>query len=274
MNEEYYEVIGSHTFHMVKSKNTSYENITIHRYSFGGRRRNCVHLTVYGEDDDIYGHIDGISYSKKCSVDRDLLRGHGTTFMLKAAIRVVRDLHPDLQGFTLKDNSTIACSNGEDVDLAYLSLLKHGKTWYQKHFGAHLLDDERRERLKNIIKFIDEPLPSWSDFLKVYRLTHILRSSLKRNIKQVYDHSTSIRNLVSNLDCALYNPLITSIVSTHLSFIRDEMWVIESRFETDNHYTLKSLHTKPTYIEEHSIKRMFGGRQWPFGKGSMDMNEI
>jgi hypothetical protein len=137
----------------------------ITKIKIGGHSRQCVAIDVYDQINAAY--MAGFSYHKKCNLTEDLVRSEGTRNMMMASLAYVLQVYPKLIGVTLRDNSKILCNNGIKIPLYYLSLILHGSTWYEKHFGAKLEEGEQRKKYRNMKAYLKGNMMKSSEFLKV-----------------------------------------------------------------------------------------------------------
>ena len=105
-------------------------------YIWGKNKRSCVTVLLYPEYPATLQHVE---YSPSCTEDGAMPRGeNGTVKMVQFMLKQVKD--KGISEITLEDRSTIKCSNGMEVNLAFFSFIRSGQTWYEKHFGFNLLD--------------------------------------------------------------------------------------------------------------------------------------
>lgn len=154
---------------------TFYETITknngVHTLSIGGRVKGCVNISIHTPDSITvqrgYHNLDTASipileWGTKCAVNKDLERGTGTVEMIKIALSEAKKRYPYVKIYTLTDNSHIKCDNGKDILLLELSLVQYKQTWYEKNFGASILDPILNEKYKLGIQILDDPLAKLS----------------------------------------------------------------------------------------------------------------
>jgi hypothetical protein len=145
----YYKIsIGGHTFQILKLFSDNHAQYSI----LDSRGRDCVNIVIQSRRDDSRAYLSQITYRPTCAIGESMSRGSSTVLMIKALlIMVMRDTNFDR--IYLKDKSQIDCvlPGAEDalfkVSLGLLSFILHGKTWYQKHFGAIPLSDKTRQQL-------------------------------------------------------------------------------------------------------------------------------
>lgn len=91
----------------------------------------CVTFTIphIGKD----ASLDHAMYDAKCTEEGPMQKGAGTVLMLHTACSLVFHRYSHIQRIVFNDVSEIL---PEGIPLYHLSMLKHGKTWYQQHLGA------------------------------------------------------------------------------------------------------------------------------------------
>lgn len=130
----------------------------------------CVFFIV-PEDPELPIQLEWVGHNPACSVP-DLPERGGTVAMLKGALAVLWADFPDRRLVHLTDNSMLLRCYPDDphadaataaaaaslattganrpppppVSLAYHSVLLYGRTWYERHFGAHPLSDGHRPK--------------------------------------------------------------------------------------------------------------------------------
>ena len=124
-------------------------------FDFGGRKLGCVAVTVNVPDPELAASdprfaelearkstafVSWIGYDARCSLDADLPGGEGTRHMVRTALTFVKRTCPWVDAFSLSDAVTVTCAEGQRVDLASLSWAEHGKTYYERYFGATISD--------------------------------------------------------------------------------------------------------------------------------------
>ena len=140
----------------------------------GGERKGCVVITLGSQPSNARyssmvsnaAQIPSVDYSPSCSVDRLLERGEGTKYMMKLALRLIKDNSFASYGydfsskpertFELTDFSSFPCGD-YSLSLAPMSVALYGQTWYEKHFGAILKDDRMRDIYNDAVNALTDP---------------------------------------------------------------------------------------------------------------------
>lgn len=87
-------------------------------------------------------YIRSIVYHENCNKSGTLESGDGTRQMIGFSLSIVKQFCPWVERFLFRDASSKTCNTGTEIRLAYMYIALYGKTWYERHFGAKLLDRE------------------------------------------------------------------------------------------------------------------------------------
>ena len=174
MLEEYYKVtINNNTFQILKLFSDNYRQYTI----LDNRGRDCVNVSIQLRRDVNRAYLSQVLYRPTCTIGETMIRGLSTVNMVKALlIMVMRDT--DFDKIYLKDKSEIDCvlpdeeSTVYKISLGLLSFILNGQTWYQKHFGAIPISEQRQTQMD----VFDTKLMS--------EMTHSAANELKNKIKE------------------------------------------------------------------------------------------
>jgi hypothetical protein len=158
---EYYQLItDSYSFYLTIVKNKG-----VHTLSIGGNKSNCVSVSINTPDSLLvergYHKLDEatlpiLAWDSQCAISPKLERGTGTIHMIQTALSEAKKRYPYVKLFTLTDNSTITCDNNKAITLLFFSIAEHSKTWYERHFGAYILDPMLRKRYTNGITILND----------------------------------------------------------------------------------------------------------------------
>ena len=145
----------------------------MHSVNVGGQMKGCVEMVVNiplaphvlanmhplmaaQEVKKNVAKLTFVGYNPKCSVNGNMPGGSGTRHMIRTAMSLVLLKYDWISGFQLTDNSEVFCKEGLFVSLSHMSLVKNGQTYYQKYFGAQLVDvDARRKFISDVAKLSD-----------------------------------------------------------------------------------------------------------------------
>jgi hypothetical protein len=89
--------------------------------------------------------------------------------MIQVALRIWLDTHPRHTHVVFSDESAIPCPSQarkeENISLLTHHLLTHGKTWYDRYFGAQLADSVAAGRYAESQRVVMGQLPDVSTFM-------------------------------------------------------------------------------------------------------------
>ena len=106
----------------------------------GGHDIYCIHATLMKRDNISVGYLHKVRYDSVCSLENDFVRGIDTSLIIKLLLTYIARNYPNVKSISFSDTSSRECDNGERVSLANMTFIIHGKTWYQKNYGAFLKD--------------------------------------------------------------------------------------------------------------------------------------
>jgi hypothetical protein len=132
---------------------TTYETETSIIIYLGGVKHWCMHSTLhkYNKKINEEGYLVKIRYDLLCSVEEKIQHGGDITKLLKLLIQYIHDKYPEVKYLSFNDLSTRRCDNGYDINLAVMTYLYSGKTWYEKNFNT-TISIQSKETLDKIVK--------------------------------------------------------------------------------------------------------------------------
>lgn len=186
--------------YLVKTDNYKFE-LNIYKY-------DNIYSFEYGDPSNIEGacvgltydlskpHIlklDHLNYYKRCSKDKDLLKGSGTQEMLQSILKICIDHFQDIKKVYFNDVSFFECNN-KQILLSVYYLLLYGETWYESKFGAKIQDNKdnlkkfkkllKEKPQKNIFSFYDaKEYTDWHEYFKTMNCETMMEH--KREIDKV-----------------------------------------------------------------------------------------
>jgi hypothetical protein len=212
-----------------------------YKITIGGIKNRCVLLLLDLEFKN--GAIQSIDYNPKCVIQSEKLkRGAEMIDLIKCSLTFAIKKFPQIEYYSLTDDSEILCNNKERISLANLYYCKYGKTWYQKE-----LDAKEEEHSKNLIdirrEFIDKTLKmkfnmNYNDFINIYYKKDF-NSNILDEIKKIFRTNISLKDFLeyffkNNIDCKYYYSVINKIIGDGL---RGTDWMINK--ERINSYSVK-----------------------------------
>jgi hypothetical protein len=186
----------------------------------------CILIVCHPGETEIV--LEGISYDSECSYDKPMPSGEGTRTMLKAALLLMAKWYPDRSNVVLDDNSKFKCKNNNiDINLRTFSILLHGKTWYERHFGARLPVKENRDSARNNRIILSEPIPK--NFQEITQIDkQVFDKCIGKNAPKVADLMHSFRIINNNIGCGWFTEERVARVFDALKLVpfRTAYWVI------------------------------------------------
>jgi hypothetical protein len=159
--------VGSKTL-----KVTTYETQDTYTIFVGGHELYCIECMIYKPESSFariiptnIARLVQIYYNLNCSLEGNFQRGLDTTRIFQTLCELIRKKYKHIDTVSLTDASFRTCDNGHDVDLAVMTYLRTGKTWYEKNYGAYLDQsdvpkfntmEQRMHQLKEIM--------TWNEF--------------------------------------------------------------------------------------------------------------
>lgn len=220
MEDYEYYVIKSHQTDKVYYANIRYRHDTsgriFNRYIiFGGRRIDCLEMSV--NDDTAY--VSQIKYHSDCCIHGELNRKKKETVdFLHTCFHFVQQKFPFVSSFVLDDFSNVMCETTQkSMLLAYLYLIKYNKTWYEKHFDAHMDDTTRQHRYEecrakfNSKEYKETHFPTHASFASYFK--YPIRGHVDV-LEQMYADAPTIRlflaEVVARFDCSTYTQFLNT----------------------------------------------------------------
>ncbi len=198
----------------------------------GGAKKYCIYGTVHKENSEyvrrgIYdkksGDIEQIYYNSQCSLEHDFVRGLDTNMIIHLLASYIRNEYPYVEYLQFNDASNRTCDNGITTDLAAMTFIYSGKTWYEKNFHAIMLPS-RVQQFSGIIDRYNKKKATytWSDFKELF-----IKGELPLNedtIRGMYESSDTWQFFFSQLVDQIGVPTFCNFISPWLTpFVRKVM---------------------------------------------------
>jgi len=221
--ETFYTVkAGKYTYYMVITVTRDYNTNEIITYGldFGGKLKGCVNIVVENinyipslykelyteqqkqayQNNKKIAYISWIGYHQECSLGQDLAKGQGTRHMVRTAMTQVMKRYRWVNAFKLEDASQVECKAGFVVSLFENSILVNNKSYYEKYFGAVLLDelsrDQYNKRLSAMVSVDAKQSLTFPYFIEACKLSNVSIASV---IKPIYEYSNSYLGFFKNV---------------------------------------------------------------------------
>ena len=200
-------------------------------YSFGigGNKDTCVFITINDGSDTGFMHNVKVR-SLVCETSGLQINGEKTVHMVNLLFTLIKERLPQVKYIELDDNSEFPCIITADHDkektiaisLALYELAFHQETWYERHFGATLLNKALRDLYKK--NGFYEKKPEKFDFthsLLQTKLDSIYESTLtwKEFFEEIYKYKDRCKLLIP-----WYKRALLSIMG-NVSF-EGQKWII------------------------------------------------
>ncbi len=194
-----------------------------------GARNKCVYITVPLTGDT--GILHNIKRKDQgCEVTGKHISGANTIGMIKLAFKIVCEVAPHIKYLKLQDTSSIPCviddpARPVGISLAYYELLFHRHTWYEKHFGARLVNPTLQTLYEASKSNFDAPKPTYFSFAN--RDLNIILQPLYRSTRtwgEFFDELYKIK-----YRCKLIFPwykTALAILCEHVNY-ESQYWIID-----------------------------------------------
>jgi hypothetical protein len=112
-----------------------------------GGKNNCVQIKIPNDVTNTIGELLSVKTSHgECEMNGLSIRGEKTIHMILLAITLLRSEFPHTQLLHLQDMSSFVCqfenSSKQGISLSLYEILFHKEAWYERRFGAKLLDKD------------------------------------------------------------------------------------------------------------------------------------
>jgi hypothetical protein len=153
----------------------------------GGKQRWCMHVELIKDNGIIkpMGYLIKARYDSVCSDD---FQHRDTNPFIKVFIQYLHHNYPTLKTLSFNDISTKACDHGVDVNLAVMSYLYSGKTWYEKSFDAYLSPQSEGEMERIKERYDSSKKIPWNEMSSTI---HAMPPLTEEVLEQKYNDSTT-----------------------------------------------------------------------------------
>jgi hypothetical protein len=159
--------------HGKQIKLTLYEGTESDSIFLGGHTKFCIDGLVQKSDSEFAkrggdvsnAFLSHIYYDVNCSLDGKFRRSLDTNTIMLLFLSYVKNNYAHIKSVSFTDTSTKQCDNNQYVELAEMSYVRTGQTWYQKHFHAYLdsFDKAKLERCEEKFQEAKKKM-SWDEF--------------------------------------------------------------------------------------------------------------
>lgn len=252
--------------HQIKIDNhtiilTTYETETSIIIYLGGVKHWCIHSTIHKDNNKIKeeGYLVKIRYDLLCSVEEKMQRGGDITKLLKLLIQYIHDIYPEVKYLSFNDLSTRRCDNGYDTNLAVMTYLYSGKTWYEKNFDTTISIQSKDILDKIVKKFNNSKKESWNimkDTIYNYKELPYTESEIEKIYEEAITWKDFFEAIVNKIKinnfCIFISPWLDSFTIQYFNNLMGLSY---------------DMPIKPTNIE-YTKSEFVGGRHKSFFKGA------
>ncbi len=247
---------------------TIYEKTSSINIYLGGVKHWCINCEEIKDDNGKIkeeAYLIKIRYDLLCSIEEKIQRGGDITKLLKLLIQYINNTYPTVNYLLFNDLSSRRCDNGIDTNLAVMTYLYSGKTWYEKNFDT-VIAEQSIEALRQITEHYNEskmvPWIKMKDTINNYKVLPYTDNE----IELLYNNSKTWRIFFEEIHMKIGMSQFCIFVSSWLdSFIL-------KYFNNLMGLTYK-IPVKPTNIT-YTQKEFKGGRYKSFFKGAIKNRTI
>jgi hypothetical protein len=137
----------------------------------GGPEKWCIHCELIKRENQVQplGYLIKLRYDMLCSLEHNFAKGHDIKQILYILSRYIYDKYPNVKELSFNDLSTRQCDNENDVNLAVMTFLYAGKTWYEKNFNAYIASHNKSEMEKIKRKYSEAKSIPWEEMKETVR---------------------------------------------------------------------------------------------------------
>lgn len=235
----YYITTKKHQFDLTikKNKYTDYIHIGNKQFKF------CIEIGIRKVNGvPVSGKLIQVKAEPECGFPTFLNRGDSVSMIL-VTFQVCKQLYPTIPSYEFDDESHIDCGVQPDtsmpprkaikpMSLAYLSIALYGKTWYERHFNAKMINTQKYALYRQSIEQLDFPISSkfsnFTEFIQTYYLSPYLQQILSKYFDIDKTWNEFFSSIPKQLHCDIFYNWLPSCVSTILGgTYNDRDWYID-----------------------------------------------
>lgn len=228
----------------------TYENqITL---NIGGKD-DCASFTIpmFNKQPIKLSYANSSSNRYQCTLDDKAIKGETTYKMMCLAFTIIREI-TDQTYIEFQDMSHFECllPNGEkkDVSLAPFSFLFYGQTWYERRFGAMLVNVAKRNSYMNMKCRRTDSIykPNVYDFVNNKSLQSMLQPHFETTSSWAEFFDKVAKEYGQN-KCHIIYPLVTDILEKYIfknnfEFL-DDTWIMNIDDMPKIPYTIQHVYS-------------------------------
>jgi hypothetical protein len=144
--------------------------------------------------------LSRLSYKPICTVGDSMRRGHDTRLMIKTMLLFCMRKYDIYQSVSFKDDASFDCRISHDtttqIPMDIYNVVVHGKTWYQRYFGAIPIYEDHSRKLEESLNLLQHSINT--PFEKFWKDATI-RTGIHNIVLQFPDIKSDISTLYANL---------------------------------------------------------------------------
>jgi hypothetical protein len=213
----------------------------------GGHDKWCIYCELIKDNGIVkeLGYLIQIRYDLLCSLDDNFTRGHDIKQLIRFLIQHIYNNYPMVKGLSFNDLSTKQCNNEIDVNLAVMTYLYSGKTWYQKNFDVIVSPQSIDNWNKNIEKLTNAKQLQWDEISNTIRLETLLSLTKSKDdtllfqneddVKILYDESKTWQDFFGEINkqieiadfCDFISNWIVKFIAHYFSNLYDLTFILQ-----------------------------------------------
>lgn len=144
---------------------TTYETLKSINIYLGGVKHWCIHCELIKDNGKIKedAYLIKIRYDMLCSLEKNIKRGGDMIILLKLLIQYIYNTYPSVKYLLFNDLSSRSCDNGYNTNLAVMTYLYSGQTWYEKNFNAFIAPQNEQMLKQILIRYNESKSLQWDE---------------------------------------------------------------------------------------------------------------
>jgi hypothetical protein len=198
----------------------------------GGHTKFCIDALVQKADTEFARrggnvsnvYLSHIYYDINCSLDGKFKRGLDTNMIMRLFLSYIKNNYSHVKTVTFTDTSVRQCDNNQYVDLAEMSYVRTGKTWYETHFNAYLSPSDEPKFKQCQAKFADAKKTVTWDLMNQYMSDPLPMDEAE--MKQLFEQAVTWQDFFGPLSdkigiarfCEFVAPWLHKFLAVHMGF--------------------------------------------------------
>jgi hypothetical protein len=189
----------------------------------GGHDKWCIYCELIKNENIIKqtGYLIKVRYDILCSLDEHYIKGRDTQQLMNMLIQYIFNTYPTVKELSFNDLSIKRCNNDADVNLAVMTYLYTGKTWYEKNFNAYPAMQSIPEITRILQKYNDAKKIQWDDMKEVIQ-NHSIIPFNETEIETLYANANTWKDffepIYAQMEIADFCNFISSWLDTFILY--------------------------------------------------------